>query len=55
MANYQAYLDFLLKQGVLKAPIKAEDIVTNDLIDDINKFDAAAIVEEARSYKHASN
>jgi len=55
MANYQAYLDFLLKQGVLKEPIKAEDIVTNDLIDDVNKFDAAAIAEEARSYKHASH
>ena len=55
MATYQAYLDFLLKQGVLKEPIKAEDIVTNDLIDDVNKFDAAAIAEEARSYKHASH
>ena len=55
MANYQAYLDLLLKQGVLKEPIKAEDIVTNDLIDDVNKFDAAAIAEEARSYKHASH
>ncbi|HEV2551140.1 MAG TPA: ABC transporter substrate-binding protein [Stellaceae bacterium] len=55
MANHQAYLDFLLKQGVLKEPVKADDIVTNDLIDDINKFAAAAVVEEAQSYKYAAH
>ena len=55
MANYQAYLDFLLKQGVLKAPVKAEDVVTNDLIDEVNKFDAAAIEKEAQSFKYAAH
>jgi NitT/TauT family transport system substrate-binding protein len=55
MANYQAYLDFLLKQAVLKEGIKADDLVTNDLIDDINKFDAAAIADEARAYKYATH
>jgi NitT/TauT family transport system substrate-binding protein len=54
MANYQAYLDFLLKQSVLKEPIKADDIVTNDLIDDINKFDAEEVTRVAKSYKSAS-
>jgi NitT/TauT family transport system substrate-binding protein len=54
MANYQAYLDFLLKQGVLKEPVKAEDVVTNDLIDEVNKFDAAAIAKEAQSFKYAA-
>jgi NitT/TauT family transport system substrate-binding protein len=54
MANYQAYLDFLLKQSVLKEPIKADDIVTNDLIDDVNKFDAEEVTRVAKSYKSAS-
>ena len=38
--NYNAYVDFLVKNGVLKEKIDANDLVTNDLIDDINKFDA---------------
>ena len=38
--NYAAYVDFLVKNGVLKEKTAATDLVTNDLIDDINKFDA---------------
>jgi len=49
--NYQAYLDFLLKWQVLKEPVKAGDVVTNDLIAEINAFDANAIAAAARSYK----
>jgi NitT/TauT family transport system substrate-binding protein len=49
--NYQAYLDFLLKWQVLKEPVKAADVVTNDLIAEINAFDANAIAAAARSYK----
>ena len=51
VANYQAYLDFLLKWNILKQPTKATDIVTNDLINEINAFDAAAIIEQAKAYK----
>lgn len=51
LANYQAYADFLLANGVLKQHADAKDLVTNDLIDDINKFDAAAIVKLAKEYK----
>lgn len=50
-ANYQAYLDFLLKWGQMKQPIKAGDIITNDLISDINGFDAAKITADAKTYK----
>jgi hypothetical protein len=39
---------------VLKEPVKAEDVVTNDLIDDVNKFDAAAVEKEAQSFKYAA-
>jgi NitT/TauT family transport system substrate-binding protein len=49
--NYQAYLDFLLKNGVIKQPAKAADLITNDLIDDINKFDQEEVKKLAREYK----
>jgi NitT/TauT family transport system substrate-binding protein len=49
--NYGAYVDFLVKNGVLKDKVPATDLITNDLIDDINKFDAAAIEKMAKSYK----
>jgi NitT/TauT family transport system substrate-binding protein len=48
--NYAAYIDFLLKNGVLKEKIDAKDLITNELIEDINKFDAAAITAMAKSY-----
>src|SRR5689334_2353220 len=49
--NYQAYVDFLVKNGVLKEKASANDLVTNDLIDDINKFDAKAIEAMAKGWK----
>jgi NitT/TauT family transport system substrate-binding protein len=52
LENYSAYVDFLVKYGVLKEKVDAKDLVTNDLIDDINKFDQAAIVAQARGYKN---
>jgi len=51
VANYQAYLDFLLKNGVLKQAADAKDLVTNDLIDEINKFDANAIAALAKGHQ----
>jgi NitT/TauT family transport system substrate-binding protein len=50
-ADYDAYIDFLMKWGVVKQKVPASEIVTNDLIDDINKFDAAAVVEKAKTWK----
>jgi NitT/TauT family transport system substrate-binding protein len=50
-ANYGAYVDFLVKNGVLKDKTDAKDLITNDLIEDINKFDAAAVVKMAKEYK----
>ena len=52
-ANYAAYLDFLLKWGVLKQKVEAADILTNELIDEINKFDPAEIAALAK--KQAAN
>ncbi len=51
LPNFDAYADFLLKWGVAKQKVPATDLVTNDLIDDINKFDMAAIVAQARATK----
>jgi NitT/TauT family transport system substrate-binding protein len=50
-ANYQAYLDWLLKQDVIKAKTDAKDLVTNDLLDEVDNFDEAALVAEAKAYK----
>ncbi|WP_244424730.1 ABC transporter substrate-binding protein [Methylobacterium nodulans] len=49
--NYQDYLDFLLKFGVIKTPVKAADVITNDLIGDINAFDREEIVKLAKEYR----
>lgn len=49
--NYDAYVAFLVKHGVVKIPVPASDLVTNDLIADINSFDPAKIAAEAKAYK----
>jgi NitT/TauT family transport system substrate-binding protein len=49
--NYQKYMDWLLAQGVIKQKTNATDITTNELLDDINAFDAAAITAQAKAYK----
>jgi hypothetical protein len=40
-----------VKNGVLKEKVPASDLITNELIDDINKFDAAPIATMAKGYK----
>ena len=50
-ANYAAYADFLLKYGIIKDKISARDLITNDLIDAINRFDASKVAAEAKAYK----
>jgi len=47
-ANYAAYLDFLLKWGVISARVPVQDMITNELIVEINRFDSAKIVADAR-------
>jgi NitT/TauT family transport system substrate-binding protein len=49
--NYDAYSDFLVKNGVLKQKVSGSDLVTNDLIDDMNKFDAKEIEAQAKGWK----
>jgi NitT/TauT family transport system substrate-binding protein len=48
---YSAYVDFMQKWGVIKEKVPAGDLVTNDLIDEINQFDQPGIVAMAKAYK----
>lgn len=48
--NYTAYVDFMLKNGVIKEKVPTEQLITNDLISDINKFDPAKVETDAKGY-----
>jgi NitT/TauT family transport system substrate-binding protein len=50
-ANYKGYADFLFKWGIVKDKVEVADLITNDLIDEINRFEAAEAVAAARNYK----
>jgi len=50
-ANYTEYLGFLLKWGVIKEKVGVQDIVTNELIDEINRFEVNKIADEAKAYR----
>ena len=49
--DFDAYEDFLVRWKVVKEKVPATDLVTNDLIEDVNRFDAARIAAEARAAK----
>jgi len=49
-ADYSEYLDFLLKWGVLNAKVRAQDLITNELIDEINSFDSGRVAADAKAY-----
>ena len=49
--DFDAYEDFLLKWKVIATKVPARDLVTNELVDEMNKFDAARIAAEAKAYK----
>jgi NitT/TauT family transport system substrate-binding protein len=50
-ANYQAYLNWLLEQGIIKTKTDVKDIVTNELLDEAINFDEKALIAEAKAYK----
>ena len=50
-ANYAAYVDFLVQNGVLKEKVPVSDLITNELIADINKFNPDEIATLAKNYK----
>ena len=50
-ANYGAYVDFMLKWGLIKQKVDVHDLITNELIGEINTFDASKIAAEATRHR----
>jgi NitT/TauT family transport system substrate-binding protein len=50
-ANYAAYVDWLVKYGVLKEKAAVSDLISNEFIGEINAFDQAEIEKLAKSYR----
>ena len=48
---FDAYEDFLLKQNVITQRVPPTDLVTNDLIAEVNKLDAVKIAATAKAYR----
>ena len=51
--NYRDYVDFLVKWGVITQKVPTSDLITNDLIEEINRMDAGKIAAEAKAYRYA--
>ena len=51
LANYDAYVDFLLQWKVVPQKVPASELVSNGLIGEINKIDVAKVTEMARQAK----
>jgi NitT/TauT family transport system substrate-binding protein len=49
--NYASYIKYLTDQGLIAEPVQAEDVVTNQWIDQINNFDPKKIEEAAREWR----
>jgi NitT/TauT family transport system substrate-binding protein len=49
--NYTDYVQFLHKWGILKDKVAARDLITNDLLAEVNDFDVAKVISEAKAYK----
>ncbi|MDB5623271.1 MAG: nitrate transporter substrate-bindinhypothetical proteinotein [Devosia sp.] len=50
MAAWQTFFDTLFELGLVKSPVKAEDVATNELIPAINSFDKAKVKADAEAY-----
>jgi NitT/TauT family transport system substrate-binding protein len=51
--NYRDYIDFLVKWGVLKQKVETSDLITNELIEEVNRLDAGKIAADAKAYTYA--
>jgi NitT/TauT family transport system substrate-binding protein len=51
--NYRDYIDFLHKWGVIKQKVDTTDLITNELIEDVNKLDVAKVAAEAKAYRYS--
>lgn len=51
VGQYEAYEEFLVRWGVVRQKVPATELVTNDLVPDIDAFDAAQVQAQARAYR----
>jgi NitT/TauT family transport system substrate-binding protein len=51
--NYRDYVDFLVKWGVITQKVPTSDLITNDMIEDVNRMDVGKIAAEAKAYRYA--
>ena len=51
--NYRDYVDFLHKWGVIKQKVDTSELITNELIEDMNKLDVAKVAAEAKAYRYS--
>jgi NitT/TauT family transport system substrate-binding protein len=51
LKDYDNYQEFLLKEGVIKQKVPVSDIVSNELIGDVNKVDLNKVAAAAKAYK----
>jgi NitT/TauT family transport system substrate-binding protein len=49
--NYSAYVAFMQKWGVTREKVAANDLITNDLIGEINGFNSADVVAIAKAWR----
>jgi NitT/TauT family transport system substrate-binding protein len=49
--GYEAYAEFMQKWGVTKEKVPGKDLITNDLIDEINQFDPNEIIAAAKVWQ----
>ncbi len=49
--GYDALVNFMLAQGLLKSRVNPEDVYTNQFIDEINNFNPEKIKQQAMSWK----
>jgi hypothetical protein len=46
-------VDFLVKWGVITQKVPNPDLITNDLIEEVNRMDVGKIAAEAKVYRYA--
>jgi NitT/TauT family transport system substrate-binding protein len=49
--SYSSYVDFMQKWDVIKEKVPANELITNDLIGEVNDFSQAEITAMAKAYK----
>ena len=50
--SFSAYSDFMQRWGVTQVKVPANELITNDLIDEINNFSQDNIIAMAKAYKN---